>query len=436
MQLLLSIVCFVLMAWCVVSTVASLRRHPAGLEIVAYLLPTVYAALPHTLEALAPDSPSRSVFLVIVSAYTAVLAVRWIMGNKMYRTTSNLTRFGFVFLECVPLSAVWCIQEQFQSESDVYLLGCVVFGVILAFAFRLCPANENCGLPDVSEALHEVSEAPPRWPRTMVTCGPQHVFCGVDFIGTMILMTLLNAYAAARMPGGLPLPDVVHKAFTVASTLREKSVGTLQLSNIACLLNGAQLILSWILRPENLNIPRLAFVWGTISFVRSFAFTLTSLPAPCAGLAHCPCADPEIIQLLATLPPIKIALSWFFGAGVYLKYPQCGDLIISGHTLFLWVSFRTLADFLRRTFRQPFGRLFIFLDGASVAASLGHIVISRNHYTVDVFFGWLLPEAIWQIYQLAANTTRQNMAIVRFIRWLETRKFPLAVSQPSSETGV
>jgi hypothetical protein len=210
----------------------------------------------------------------------------------------------------------------------------------------------------------------------------------------------------------------------------------MQLSNIGCLLNGGVLILSWLLRPGNLNIRRLAFVWATVLILRSFAFTLTSLPAPCSGLAHCPCADPTTLHLLATTPPLKVVLIWMFGAGIFLKYPQCGDLIISGHTAFLWTSFRTLADFLNLTFNRPFARLGIFLNGAVVATSIGYIIISRNHYGVDVFFGWLLPEAIWQIYQLAKNTAHKNMAVLRFIRWIETRKFPLTASTDSSEIAV
>jgi hypothetical protein len=124
-----------------------------------------------------------------------------------------------------------------------------------------------------------------------------------------------------------------------------------------------------------------------------------------------------------------------FSAGIFLKYPQCGELIISGHTTSLWASFRSLADFLTRTFDQPFSRLGIFLNGAVVATFLGHIVTSRNHSGVNVFFGWLLPEAIWQIYQLAKNAAHKNMAVLRFIRWIETRKFPLTASTDSSETA-
>jgi hypothetical protein len=269
---------------------------------------------------------------------------------------------------------------------------------------RLSPFIPTSSPLDARKSLkEEIPKAPPHSPRNLLNGMPQDFFCFLYFLRGWFWMTALNAYAAARMPSGLPLPDLLHKACPVASTLRIKSFDVLQLSNISCLLNGGILTLSWLLRRDNLNIRRLVFISTTFLILRSFAFTLTSLPAPCAGLAHCPCADPETLHLLATTPPLKVVLIWMFGAGIFLKYPQCGELIISGHTTSLWASFRSLADFLNRTFDQPFSRLGIFLNGAVVATFLGYIVISRNHSGVNVFFGWLLPEAIWQTYQLAKN---------------------------------
>jgi hypothetical protein len=77
--------------------------------------------------------------------------------------------------------------------------------------------------------------------------------------------------------------------------------------------------------------------------------------------------------------------------------------------------------------------LGIFLNEAVVATALGYIIISRNHYGVDVFFEWLVPEAISQIYQLAKNVAQKKMAVLRFICWIETRKFPLTTGTNSSE---
>jgi hypothetical protein len=182
----------------------------------------------------------------------------------------------------------------------------------------------------------------------------------------------------------------------------------LQLLNIGCLLSGEMLTLPWLLRPHNLNIRRLTFIWATVLIFLSFLVTFTPLPAPCAGLVHYPFPDPETLQLLATVPPLKVVLIWMFGTEIFPKCSYCGDLIISGHTTFLWASFRSLADFLNPAFDQPFAHLEIFLNGVVAARFLGYIIVSRNHYGVDVFFGWLLPEAIWQICQLAKNAAQKK----------------------------
>jgi hypothetical protein len=424
--------CFVLLAWSVISTVSSLHHHitpvirSSSLRIATFLLPSVYSALPYILEALAPGSSSHAPLTVAASSVIAALA--------LFRIPD-----GLPLLVCIPLSALRFVEGRWPSTADWYLLGCFVFVALLALAVHTYPAAGSRTPPAVRG--EDIPDAAPRWPWNMLSLTLQDLFCCVFFVGGFLFMTYTNAFAATRMPIANALPDVLHSAFPVADALRNRSSGALQLSNVGCLVSGGQLTVAWICRPRNLNVRRLSFVWGAMVILRSVAFSLTALPAPCAGLANCPCARPETIQLLASTAPIKIAIRWLVGVGVWMTYPQCGDLIVSGHTIFQWVGFRTLREFFVVAMPQPFARLAIFVNAALIAGSLAHIIIARNHYGVDVFLAWILTEMAWLMYGLAAEIAKRppqksEKGVVKFVRWIETRQFPLETGRDSSDDGV
>ena len=161
--------------------------------------------------------------------------------------------------------------------------------------------------------------------------------CIAYFGAAFTLMTALNAYAASRMPLGSLLPDAAHPAFPIAGTLRNESLGTFQLGHLGCIINGAIVTVCWLAKPHAMDGRRGFVVWATVAWLRALAFTLTSRPAPCLGLPRCPCADPEviiiIIRQIATVATWRIALAWALGMRIAAQYPQCGDLIISGHTV-------------------------------------------------------------------------------------------------------
>ncbi|EAY19957.1 hypothetical protein TVAG_402110 [Trichomonas vaginalis G3] len=160
------------------------------------------------------------------------------------------------------------------------------------------------------------------------------------------------------------------------------------------------------------------------------------MPAPCAGLPNCPCADPKELDRLRSLNPLKIALTWTFGFGMFAKLPQCGDLIVSGHTMFMWQSSRWIMETTSRmlpTLGSTFvklGSLYTFLIG------ICYITLSRNHYTIDIWFGFLLSEGCYYLYGLLeerVDDANNNSIPVKILRWFETRKYPIMKEEYESD---
>lgn len=242
-----------------------------------------------------------------------------------------------------------------------------------------------------------------------------------------IIMILFNTIAAKRIPLSEPLPDIVHETFKVSKKIRlNVNIPMYQISNVYIIVQFVLMFLIEFIANENLNVRRLCFIYCILCYIRAFAFTVTVLPAPCAGEANCPCADPKNIKAFRERSALMIAFYWTIGFGIFIKQPQCGDLIISGHTMSLWIFNRTICDAYGRWLPRPFNWLVNSFFYAISLVSMVYIIISKNHYSIDVWFGYLFPELLWFLYKsyqkLALLPPRKNdSAIIRFIRWFETR---------------
>jgi len=65
----------------------------------------------------------------------------------------------------------------------------------------------------------------------------------------------------------------------------------------------------------------------------------------------------------------------------------CNDLIISGHTLFICVTCKFLFNYLGKASNYAV-KVISFIV-------LTNIVISRNHYSIDVIFGTIIADLVW-----------------------------------------
>lgn len=204
-----------------------------------------------------------------------------------------------------------------------------------------------------------------------------------------------------------------------------------QISNIACLILGFGMLYGAFFWPEASNARKALSIYSALCVFRAISFLITSLPAPCGGLAKCPCADPEQLQLLHNARSMTVGLKWLASLGIFpCGYPQCGDLIVSGHTMLLWGGWLMLSEIIDIKIRPPFNLLIERTILSLVLASMFYIIISRNHYSVDVWFGWMLSLYLFTTYSYCQQLAKQpcssrDALLVRIIRWLETRDVPL-----------
>ena len=131
-----------------------------------------------------------------------------------------------------------------------------------------------------------------------------------------------------------------------------------QISNIACLILGFGMLYGAFFWPEASNARKALGIYSALCVFRAISFLITSLPAPCGGLAKCPCADPEQLQLLHNARSMTVGLKWLASLGIFpCGYPQCGDLIVSGHTMLLWGGWLMLSEIIDIKIRPPFNLL-------------------------------------------------------------------------------
>ena len=253
------------------------------------------------------------------------------------------------------------------------------------------------------------------------------------FFTAIIIMTCFNAEAARNMPVGEPLPDVVHTlSGNLGAEIRGAPVFTkMQFSNLVCMVSIIGLFIIAAISPETTNGRKVFLIYGTMCFIRTLAFWLTTLPAPCSGLPNCPCGDAEELAKVRQYPPLKIAFIWTFGFGMFAKIPQCGDLIVSGHTMFMWLTFKWIIQTTRRMVKRTTADTVAILCVWLFIMSITYISLSRNHYTVDVFFGYIVAEGTYTLYDYYEKKieTTDNTILVRILRWLEIRIYPIVKTE-------
>jgi hypothetical protein len=442
-HLLISIACITLWTWLMISSVTTysgspyirttdlsqIRPHFFGFEIFIAFLPMVYSALPPLLDILVDSLLVRSSIFCAGTLIVDMASAVFVMYNCPYIEQRMNSFVALILLEAVPVSTFWLFGQVWPNRIVVYFLICVSVGLIgrpfTTFCLRSADFAEN--LPILETETH-VPPEPRAWPHNIFSFEVQDIVIWGYLIVATLGMMLSNAVAARRMPIANALQDSTHELFHTAEEFRgADGFGSSQLSNIAVLVIAIWLSASLFVIPEIINVRRSIFVYSTLSLLRSVSFLVTSLPAPCAGLPKCPCADPKVICDLKSTNALKMALSWIFGMGIWPIYAQCGDLIVSGHTQFLWLGMRCIQECNKFVFREPISSLLNIGLTGFIGSSLVYIVIVRNHYSVDVWFGLILSELLWLAYLLAQGEANRppspsDVWPARLVRWIERRQ--------------
>lgn len=165
----------------------------------------------------------------------------------------------------------------------------------------------------------------------------------------------------------LPIPDLFFESFET----REFSSYVDIMMNIFITTT----LISILIRRDAIKIYFRLFICLSITyFIRMSIITVTNLPPP-----YTDCV--KIVEKFLTT----------------FTYKRCGDLLFSGHTLmvsacvFTWHSYRIFNSYKL----SVIGRVIAWIIGCSILIG---ILVSRNHYTIDVMLGFYIMGCVWIIY--------------------------------------
>lgn len=408
------------------------------------IIPMIQTILPYVITVFISSSYKYIIYTIITSIIS-IFVIIFDISNHAYYNDSMNQFIVFLFLIKMPISYIWSIDETNPTKLKSYLVFNFLFITTTFILIKLISkyylkcnqiqSNDQISIESQEEISIENSKDQSiqifdpfinfPYPFNLVSLTKQDIILGVYLSTSIVSMILFNGLAATRMPISKALPDIIQEHFYVADYLRTNVNSSFEISNILVLIQIALLIIFFLIVPQYLNVRRFVFIYGTLCYIRTISFTLTTLPAPCTGAPKCPCSDPEIINRFRNGNPIKIAFTWLFGLGMFLKLPQCGDLIISGHTMWLWLTSRTLCSVMEYVIPRPFNLLSIALLMAFTLIAMAYIVLSKNHYSIDVWFAFLITELLFTAYNsLAENSVQQrpNWSLCqKIIRFIETR---------------
>jgi hypothetical protein len=279
---------------------------------------------------------------------------------------------------------------------------------------------------DPSQAL-PIADPPARWFSLREVISPMKLYRSffnrrsLALLGWTIIaiyvMNIFNALAYSRMPVQESLPDVVADSWKGFARLRASdSYMRNQPADMLSVILTIASILSLITFWDKSNVKKLAVVYNLSLHLRTILFSVSGLPPTCIGTPKCPCAviPWAVVSHNYSIP--NVAFKYTFGLGLFLDtVPQCGDLTMSGHTIYLWV----LALFCLETLSKVFSGCVIKLIKLVVVATLlmmtTTIVLIRNHYTIDILLGTVFTNLLWMLH-----TGMEHLVMIKWKGFLDS----------------
>lgn len=181
------------------------------------------------------------------------------------------------------------------------------------------------------------------------------------------LFSNISSYWSVDIEEAPPIPDLFFEIFNhrLLTFYVDTMMNLFVAATMMCIL----------FRRDAIKIYFRVFVCLSITyFLRMSLITITNLPSP----------NDDCIKI------VRNFLTSF-------TYNRCGDLMFSGHTLmvsicvFTWHSYRILND-------KRLSMLACVMAWVTGVVILLLILVSRNHYTVDVLLGFYITGCVWIIY--------------------------------------
>ncbi|CAD5215597.1 unnamed protein product [Bursaphelenchus xylophilus] len=210
----------------------------------------------------------------------------------------------------------------------------------------------------------------------------------------VILAAVLNevvlAWVHDHVPRSVPpLPDTFFRIFpeiTWVMIIAEYIMLLLTLSGIAVLFLHQH---RWIV------IRRVMFCTGLCYTFRAFCIFLFQVPVPSV---HTYCA-PQVNSSASIIFDRMMGIFWSAGIEQLRPRTLCGDLIVSGHTITIFISAMTVKAYVPRKL-VIIG--FIYQSLAFVAILC--ILLARKHYSIDVLAAYMITTRTFWTYHSLAST--------------------------------
>nr|CDJ85075.1 Protein SMS-1, isoform d [Haemonchus contortus] len=165
---------------------------------------------------------------------------------------------------------------------------------------------------------------------------------------------------------------------------------------------------------------RFLFIGATLYAFRSVTLIITQLPPGYQNNAM-RCRDQVNITLSVFLSRV---VEQAIRAGFQEKTKMlCGDMLFSGHTLTMVTSALCIAYYLPAKWR-----LLQWVSNFFAAVGMSCMIISRTHYTIDIFIAYLLSNFVFRTYHAFCEvdifmerrkSVLYGLWMLRIAEWLE-----------------
>jgi len=204
----------------------------------------------------------------------------------------------------------------------------------------------------------------------------------------MFTSTFLTVLVHERIPRTGPLSDIV-------LLMINKVPWAFRYTELIITFQFCCLLLFFLFRQHRAVFFRRYFVMASLLYLaRQILMWVTALPAP----------DKESKCEPVILPdwPSKVyKAAWVYsGAGMTINNVEtCGDYLFSGHTILLVLFTFFLHEV---TPDRPRWRCFVVANYVLCGVGMALIVVSHEHYSIDVIVGWWISSAVWCHYHQIA----------------------------------
>jgi shingomyelin synthase len=217
----------------------------------------------------------------------------------------------------------------------------------------------------------------------------------IAFVGlAWFLNELALAYIHDRVPRSIdPLPDLWFQWFPEIR-------GAIQITEYIMLFMTINALAIVICHQHRWIVARRVFFCVGLAYTfRAICISLLQVPVPSVNTYCAPKGDGTLSSVMERVRRT------FWSAGIEQLRPRelCGDLIVSGHTLTLFITMMTFRHYApkRLTYLGYFYNVLAFV-------ALICILLARKHYSIDIFLGYFVSTRIFWSYHSLANSFHQG----------------------------